>query len=469
MVARTLTTAQIAALSIPTVDQMLAVAAAIPQVQGADNWSRTETVARPFLELGPGLVRMFRTSKHLSAAREDRRLREKFITDRHAVASEEYPCGMAQKKRPSAGKIVGWSRRSRARMQMQLHRLDYTALFEAGLEPAMVTLTMPGEWEHLAPTPAEFKKIVNRFTTSYRDAWGTRPVGVWKMEFQRRGAPHLHILMTPPAGEASGAFRYEFRLWLSHAWARAVGATGVQAERHLRAGTGIDYVGDSYRDPRRIAAYFGKHGFFAGKDYQNEMPALWRDAVANGEDGARFWGSWGLPKASAVLQLDDVASIESEIIIDSVGVSRNSSNITEHYRRMDDGTWVLVEERQAYATDASVLRAAPRAVDDAGSASPDDVKVSRMMRKLSKSLAMRRQDLVRNKHGQLVLPRDSRAIRRVRFEQAHETTGEMRTRRVYRIGYYHGGSGFLLVPDGRRTGRDIQRLLDARPARGLVA
>ncbi len=108
-------------------------------------------------------------------------------------------------------------------------------------------------------------------------------------------------------------------------------------------------------------------------------------------------------------------------------------------------------------------------VDDAGTRSADDVKVQRYMRKMSKSLAMRGQPLVKNKHGQLVLPRDSRAIRRVRFEAPDVRTGEIRVHRRYRIGYYHGGSGFLLVHDGRVTGRDIQRILDRKERWEIVA
>lgn len=133
-----------------------------------------------------------------------------------------------------------------------------------------------------------------------------------------------------------------------------------------------------------------------------------------------------------------------------------------HYRRTDDGTWVLVEELRPSVTDASWARAYQRQADDAGTRSSDAVKVQRYMRKLAKAHAMRGQQLVRNKHGQLVLPRESHAIRRVKFEAAHPDTGEIRTIRRYRIGYYAGGSGFLLLNDGRVNGRDVQRILDRR-------
>lgn len=469
MVARTLTATQIAALRIPTAEEVRNVADTIPQLE-LGTWREWDARPGSFLEVGPGILRFFRTASHLPDAARDRLLKARVRDSRFQLAHEQmlYRSPMALLtdgdvehvardggKRGTVkvrhGKITAWSRRSRNRMQMQLNRLDYTPLFEAGLEPAMVTLTLPGEWEQLAPTPEAFKKIVDRFTTAYRNSWNAPIRGVWKMEFQRRGAPHLHILMTPPAGTAHGAYPYEFRQWLSRAWARAVGATGEERLRHEKAGTGVDYVGDGYRDPRRIAQYFGKHGFFEAKEYQNEIPELWRAAIAEGERGARYWGVWGLKKASAVLQLDDAGSASVATVLDPLGavdVVKRIISVTE------------AEERRPSATDASVARVYQRAVDDLGSQSSDDVRVQRYMRKLSKSMAYRGVELVRNAHGQLVLPPEK--IRRIKYEAAHPDTGEIRTLRRYRVGYYHGGGGFLLVNDGVQSARNVQRLLDHR-------
>lgn len=482
MVARTLTTAQIAALRLPTVDEMQAVAAAIPSVPEA-SWRRYNGGPATFLEVGPGVVRVRTTrpgqddhEKELTWQNAQRAINQATATIRGVhneamallnpgdmeVLTAADPGRRVLRGRPvasSRGKIVGWSRKSRNRMQIRLNTLDWTPLFEDGLEPALVTLTLPGEWEHLAPNPQAFKAMMDRFVTAYRHSWGAPIRGVWKMEFQRRGAPHVHILMTPPSGIAAGQFPFEFRAWLSHVWARSVGAVGAERERHLRAGTGIDYVGEAYRDPRSIAKYFGKHGLFGEKEYQNEMPRLWRDAIADGESGAQFWGVWGLKKALGVLQLDDRGAASVEVMTDPLGAVAVVSRII--------GETVDAEERRPSATDASVSRAYQRAVDTVGSQSSDADKTRRYLRKLSRSLAMRGQQLERNKHGQLVLPRER--IRRVDRTMYDYRTGEQVTRRSYRIGYYHGGSGFLLVQDGRRTGRDIQRILDNRDRWALTA
>lgn len=476
MVARTLSAATIAALRLPTVAEMVTVAARIPQVDQA-SWSRYNAGPATFLEVGPGVIRIRTTrpgqSDHEKELTWQNRVRAVNAasaellgiyrepmallnsSDMDVLAAPD-PVKRAVRGRPSntsRGRIVGWSRKSRNRMQIRLNSLDWTPLFASGNEPAMITLTLPGDWEAVAPTPAAFRAIVQRFRDRYRFAWGAQIQGVWKMEFQRRGAPHLHILMTPPTGIAGGHLKHEFPRWLSLAWAESVGAVGHEREKHEKAGTGIDYVGEGYRDPRRIALYFGKHGMFEKKDYQNEMPRCWRDAIAQGESGAQFWGVWQLEKAVAVLQLDDRAA-----------VSLDASDLTDS---SIIGKWVDLEERQLWASDSSVGRAYQRAVDSVGSRSSDAAKVQRHLRKLSKSLAMRGQQLVRNPYGQLVLPRER--IRKVDRTMYDYRTGECITRRSYRIGYYHGGGGFLLVHDGRVTGSDIQRILDTRASWTLTA
>jgi len=468
MVARTLTSSQVAALRLATVDEMVSIASAIPQVD-QKSWARYNCGPATFLEVSPGAVRIRVRKPGQDDHERDladaaaRRNVDAAVTQIGAlynssmaslgdvdldVLSAPDVVKRAVRGKPSLskrGKIVGWSRKSRNRMQLRLGSLDWTPLFEDGLEPAMITLTLPGNWEELAPTPVDFRAMVARFRSAYVAAWGTASTGVWKLEFQRRGAPHLHILMTPPAGVAQDSYPYEFRHWLSMAWARSVDAKGEDRVKHEKAGTGVDYVGEAYRNPRLIAKYFGKHGTFNAKEYQNEMPRLWLDAIDGGASGIQFWGVWGLKKAVGVLQLSDDRGA-----VDFGRIGSDSARIIG----AED------EERHDYATDSSTARAGQRAADAAGSSSTDAVRVQRHLRRLSRSLAYRGQKLVRNKRGQLVLP--SEAVRKVDRTIWDWDTGELRTRRTYRIGYYHGGGGYLLVADGRVTGRDVQRLLDSR-------
>lgn len=122
------------------------------------------------------------------------------------------------------------------------------------------------------------------------------------------------------------------------------------------------------------------------------------------------------------------------------------------------------EDTARWATDASVGRQFARNQLPEREAT-DVVKVQRHLRKLARSMAAKRVDgqVVQkvNKRGQLVS--DVR-IRVIRWEQTDNKTGEIVTRKDYRIGYYTGGSGFLSVNDGRVTADSIARILGGNPA-----
>jgi hypothetical protein len=187
--------------------------------------------------------------------------------------------------------------------------LDYTPWVRSGLVPAMVTLTLPADWLPVAPDGVAFKRLVAVFRRRYERAWGTPLACLWKLEFQRRGAAHLHMWMPVPhglAGEWREAVNVRHRLavgdgllfrhWLSAVWAAVVAHPDPEERRkHLLAGTAVDYKeGLRAIDPRRLAVYFAKHGTYRVKDYQNDPPPEW---CQPGKGPGRFWGYWGLRPA----------------------------------------------------------------------------------------------------------------------------------------------------------------------------
>lgn len=194
------------------------------------------------------------------------------------------------------GVITGWSAKSRARMVERLCDLDYSVLFD---DPsrllAMLTLTYPGDWLRVAPSGRAVKNHLKRLRQRYERAYGEPLIAVWKLEFQRRGAPHVHLLIRPPHQLVDGR---NFRDWVSRTWADVVGHPDPdEYERHVRAGTGLDFnEGLKASDPRRVAVYFTKHGAFQAKEYQHCVPAEWQEP---GKGPGRFWGYWGLsPKVA---------------------------------------------------------------------------------------------------------------------------------------------------------------------------
>lgn len=231
--------------------------------------------------------------------------------------------------------ITEWSRASRARMVRTIAELDYSGWADDGGVLAMVTLTLPGNWEAVAPTGRHFKRFIEMFRRRWiRNVGPWR--GLWKLEFQRRGAPHLHALLRVPARVVTREHPdgQIFELWLSQTWAEIVGADDVEChscggerggwcsitcdnsaheerctgcvcarpdterQRHLNAGTGVDFSGVRFSDPRRTAIYFLKHSAKTtdDKEYQHVVPEPWQ---GQGRGPGRFWGVWGLERATA--------------------------------------------------------------------------------------------------------------------------------------------------------------------------
>ena len=323
------------------------VAAAVPRWQGDEGprWRVT---------ISPGGMRLGRFSAMGENAKAERDQEDLAgLWNGGQPRSYTDPMTMA----PERGKrsvISAWSRESRTRMSYVLKTLDYSPLFDNHGIPALVTLTMPSNWETIAPSPKAFKNLINVFLERYSRAWGSRLVGVWKLEFQRRGAPHVHILMTPPTGRRPGSGE-TFSSWLAVNWAQVCQAKDLDwddvEQRRMRMdhelmGTSIDYSkGLQGHSPDLVAAYFSKHGLFSAKDYQNEPPELWREAVKV-DGGVRFWGYWQLKKAIGVVDLNPIVPHYVKKRVD--GIVSEDVLVRRHMRKL--------AERNSYARKTTVYR-----------------------------------------------------------------------------------------------------------------
>lgn len=201
-------------------------------------------------------------------------------------------------EREPSREIIGWSRKSRARMVERLCDLDYSLLFgDPRRLVAMVTLTYPGDWLTVAPNGRATKRHLKELRKRYKRHFEEDLACVWKLEFQARGAPHFHLMMTPPH-ERSRIDNRAFRAWISWHWADIVAHPDPDERyRHECAGTGIDWnEGLKATDPRRVAVYFTKHGAFKSKEYQHCVPEAWREP---GQGPGRFWGYWVLAPATS--------------------------------------------------------------------------------------------------------------------------------------------------------------------------
>ena len=222
------------------------------------------------VELSPGSVRI---SKKL---REPRTTRD--AIDQHKVK-------MNYQSREA---ITNWSKKSRSAMVARICSLDYSEMLSDSTRPgAMITLTYLKNWEVVAPTAEQAKRHLRLFRQRYKRAFGEELIGLWKQEWQRRGACHFHIFCVPPLNVA-------FTKWVSDTWNDIVNPPNQEeARNHLEFGASVDYnKGLRSKDAKQVSIYFTKHGSanFGDKEYQNRPPDLW---VEQGSIG-RMWGYWGL-------------------------------------------------------------------------------------------------------------------------------------------------------------------------------
>lgn len=270
------------------------------------------------LFIAPGVLRLEsadlekRYFTEQRARRRDPEISREAIVNAYWSERGEDP-SYAQGPAPPSRRVLYWSDKSRSRMIRVFAELDYTPVVIPGRIPGLVTLTLPGDWLTVAPDAKAWKKLRDKFAKRWARAWGEPPTGIWKTEFQRRGAPHWHFFTSVPVGARAGELRmlgkrYRpavgdgllFRQWLSAVWADVVNHPDPEEYRkHLAAGTNFD-AGLNFTDPKRVAVYFAKYSVSADKEYQNMPPPEWRGP---GEGVGRFWGYWGLQRATVAVRV----------------------------------------------------------------------------------------------------------------------------------------------------------------------
>lgn len=246
--------------------------------QSVREWERKRRAAgRWILALTPGSVAV-RTRNHVRRAA---------ALDRNA----------------ERGVVRGWSAKSKRRLRLRMASIPWP-----DVRYVFVTLTYPDEYPR---DPAVWKRHLRAFFKAWSRQYGPARA-VWAMEFQRRGAPHFHIVLVAPPGVGRDVDDQlpQVRRWYAATWHRIV--TGCRGD-HSRArdlGEGcVPWHYERHLEPehckeatnaREAISYIESE---LGKESQKSLPSyLDHDHQADGCDpstcseargAGRWWGVVG--------------------------------------------------------------------------------------------------------------------------------------------------------------------------------
>ena len=153
------------------------------------------------------------------------------------------------------GNVIGFSFRSRRRL------MNLVASLERKNLPIFVTLTYP----EIFPTALGSKRDLKVFIQRSIRIWPDLGY-IWKLEFQKRGAPHYHLLEW--GVELYDALKSIDKIWYE--------VCGTNDPKHLLAGTRVEKI-QNYNGVMKYASKY------LGKIIEEEIP----------EGTGRIWGKGG--------------------------------------------------------------------------------------------------------------------------------------------------------------------------------
>ena len=231
---------------------------------------------------------------------------------RDVLVCKRLPSGVVPGKNGMGGErgvITEFTEKSRYRLLHTMKNADCDFF-------CMVTLTYPAEWSN---DGLRVKKDLWAFRKRLLRKWPGIG-GVWFLEFQRRGAPHFHLMLSLKLWEVGPLVervrvhnklgKRKFRTvafvqeMLSEWWFEIVGSGD---KKHLRAGCAVEVIEEEEGALRYAATH-------ASKPHQKKVPE-------NYQNVGRFWGVLGGVKASCL----DVQACDAAAIFGKLGVEAMSN------------------------------------------------------------------------------------------------------------------------------------------------
>jgi hypothetical protein len=207
------------------------------------------------------------------------------------------------------GAIKTFSYNSRRRLMRRIAQLRKDKL------PLFVTLTYPNEFPQDSKV---YKEHLRRLGIAL-DRKYKRIGFFWRLEFQKRGAPHYHLLLFGVS--CKGKEIQVVRQWFAITWYKIVNSGD---EKHLLAGTQVSRM----KNWRQLSAYVSK------SIARVENGELGKDTQATMEYVGRWYGVVGakyLPFADVV-----IAKITDKVACDVIRYMRRFANLkyTRAYRSL---------------------------------------------------------------------------------------------------------------------------------------
>jgi len=174
--------------------------------------------------------------------------------------------GVNQKGGGQRGQVKGFSRQSQKRFRDLGNSIDLDSITPRCV--LNITHTYPGAFPM---NKAQWRRHLNCLCKRWKRRWGPCAV-IWKLEFQRRGAPHWHLVAF--ANHTMAGALPAFCQWLQETWHAICGAGDPD---HLRWGTKVTAClrrSDVDRELRYLA--------------KNDSKPKEKEVV----DTGRQWGAW---------------------------------------------------------------------------------------------------------------------------------------------------------------------------------
>jgi hypothetical protein len=175
-----------------------------------------------------------------------------------------------QRKGKVGRKIVAFSKASRRNMKFKLRNVDL------GKKPFILTLTYPNTF------PSSGREVKAHWELMRKWLIYRKLAGFWFLEFQRRGAPHIHVLLTGYIDDS---------LVKKH-WIKIIKASAEDVEKimsYSRNGAHVEIVRNAERCQLSYACKY------AAKMEQKNVPEQFLDV-------GRFWGFFGGLKLVEILE-----------------------------------------------------------------------------------------------------------------------------------------------------------------------